>query len=134
MCAKFGDEGGETLPESVLVQPTNKRMLGFDFVFKNQDHTLGNLLQTWIDQNRVDATEVTYVGYMVPHPLRDEMVLTIGVGDGQEVTARRVLKEAARACNVMFKEWSDQWSSNNTKTATAAPVTAPKKKRPVLRV
>jgi DNA-directed RNA polymerase subunit L len=61
---------------------------------------------------------------MVPHPLRDEMVLTIGVGDGQEVTARRILKEAARACNVMFKEWSEQWSSNNTKTATAAPVTA----------
>ena len=133
LCAKFGDEGGETLPESVLVQPTNKRMLGFDFVFKNQDHTLGNLLQTWIDQNRVDGTEVTFVGYMVPHPLRDEMVITIGVGDGQEVTARRVLKEAARACNIMFRTWSEQWSSNNTKTATAAPVTAVKKKRPVLR-
>lgn len=137
LCARFADQGGESLPEDVEVQPTSKRLLGFDFVFQAQDHTLGNLLQTWLDQNKIDTGEVTFAGYKIPHPLRDEMVLTIGVPDGQEATARRVLKEAASACAAMFRTWSSQWSDLVGLATKQAPVTAAataaKPKRKIIR-
>jgi DNA-directed RNA polymerase subunit L len=136
MCERYADEG-ESLPEDVLVQPTNKKLLGYDFVFQKQDHTLGNLLQTWIDQNYIDNGEVTFAGYMVPHPLRDEMVVTVGVADGQEATARRVLKEAARSCAAMFRAWTDAWSDEKPVGVTSVSSTAAaqaKKKRPIVRV
>ncbi len=135
LCSRFGDEGGDTLPEDVLVQPTNKQILGYDFVFQKQDHTLGNLLQTWIDQNMIDNGKVTFAGYMIPHPLRDEMVLTIGVEDGQETTAREVLKDAARGCAAMFRSWSDAWISatGGPPKPTTAVATASKKKRAIIR-
>jgi DNA-directed RNA polymerase subunit L len=109
-------------------------LLGYDFVFQNQDHTLGNLLQTWIDQNYIDNGEVTYVGYMIPHPLSDEMILTIGVADGQEKTARRILKETARSCTAIFREWSEAWEVKKsvTEKASASQATG-RKKRPIVR-
>jgi len=137
MCERYADEGA-SLPEDVLVQPTNKKLLGYDFVFQKQDHTLGNLLQTWIDQNYIDNGEVTFAGYMVPHPLRDEMIVTIGVADGQESTARRVLKEAARSCAAMFRAWTEAWLDEKPSMASTSAVTtaaaATKKKRPIVRV
>ena len=135
MCSHFGDDGGDTLPEDVLVQPTNKRLLGFDFVFQKQDHTLGNLLQTWIDQNHVENGDVTFVGYMVPHPLRDEMVLTIGIADGNEETARRVLKEAARGTAAMFRDMSDKWSGKtDVKQVTTGQAKNKTGRRPISRL
>ena len=82
------------LPEGVKVQPADAQMKGFDFMFQHEDHTLG----------------VTFVGYKVPHPLRDEMLLRIGVADGMELTARAALGKAARGCAAMFKDWLAQWS------------------------
>jgi len=130
LCSRFGDDGGETLPEDVLVQPTKKKILGYDFVFKKQDHTLGNLLQTWIDQNVIDNGDVNFAGYVCPHPLRDEMVFTIGVVDGQESTARRILKETARSCAAMFRGWAD---SLQTDTVTPGPTATARRKRVIAR-
>ena len=112
------------------MQPTKKKILGYDFVFKKQDHTLGNLLQTWIDQNVIDNGDVNFAGYVCPHPLRDEMVFTIGVIDGQESTARRILKETARSCAAMFRGWAD---SLQTDTAITAVAPAARRKRVIAR-
>jgi DNA-directed RNA polymerase subunit L len=86
-------------------------MKGFDFIFQNEDHTLGNLLQTWMEQNLVDSGEITFAGYKVPHPLRDEMVLRVGVDSGQDYTARAAVAKAARECAQMFKNWAAQWAA-----------------------
>jgi DNA-directed RNA polymerase subunit L len=97
------------LPEGVAVQPADAQMKGFDFMFQHEDHTLGNLLQTWLEQNAME--EITFAGYKVPHPLRDEMLLRIGVADGTEVTARAALGKAVRGCATMFKDWLAQWAA-----------------------
>jgi DNA-directed RNA polymerase subunit L len=99
------------LPEQLKVLPADARMKGFDFVFQKEDHTLGNLLQTWMEQNLVDTEEITFVGYKVPHPLRDEMLLRVGVDSGKDVDARAAVAKAARECAQMFKNWSGQWAS-----------------------
>ena len=112
-------EAGD-LPENVQVRPADARMKGFDFIFAEEDHTLGNLLQTWMDANLMDTGDITYVGYKVPHPLKDEMVVRVGVEDGKEITAREALVKAVRALSAMFKGWSDQWAAIGG-TAAAMP-------------
>ena len=99
------------LPENVKVFPADARMKGFDFHFEGEDHTLGNLLQVWIDANHMDSGEATFVGYKVPHPLKDEMVLRIGVESGTEDDARKVLMKAARGISQMFKGWGENWAT-----------------------
>ena len=84
-------------------------MLAFDFLFRNQDHTLGNLLQTWISQNMMDGGVVTYVGYKVPHPLRDEMLLRVAVKDNDEKTARDAVAKACSGCVGLFREMREAW-------------------------
>ena len=96
------------LPESVNMRPADARMKGFDFMFQQEDHTLGNLLSTWMEKNLMDK-EITFVGYKVPHPLRDEMLLRVGVESGQDTDARAAVAKAARACAQMFADWLAQW-------------------------
>ena len=109
---KYASIDSGDLPEGLKTVPADARMKGFDFIFQNEDHTLGNLLQTWMEQNLVDSGEITFVGYKVPHPLRDEMVVRIGVESGLDTAARAAVAKAARECAQMFKNWSGQWASN----------------------
>jgi DNA-directed RNA polymerase subunit L/DNA-directed RNA polymerase alpha subunit len=110
LCDKYAGLDKGELPDSVEIRPADARMKGFDFWFQAEDHTLGNVLQTWLDDNRIGNGEVGFIGYKVPHPLRDEMLLRIGVEDGSEVTARLAIAEAAKSCADMFREWAIKWS------------------------
>jgi len=110
------------LPSSVQVRPADARMKGFDFIFQKEDHTLGNLLQTWMEKNLMDSGDsgVTFVGYKVPHPLKDEMLLRVAVEDGKELTARTAIMTAARGCAALFKKWAGDWAAVGGSVATVA--------------
>lgn len=97
------------LPDTLEIRPADARLKGFDFWFSAEDHTLGTLLQTWLDDNKIGRSDVTFAGYKVPHPLRDEMLLRIGVEDGKEETARLAIAEASQGCANMFRTWAAQW-------------------------
>lgn len=112
-CSLYSGE----LPDTVRVQPADARMKGFDFLFPGEDHTLGNLLQSWMEANLMDSKEITFVGYKVPHPLRDEMVVRVGVDfpedpelDGKETTARNAIAKASAECAIMFRTWREDWN------------------------
>jgi len=68
-------------------QPQNG-MTGFEFVFKNEDDTLGNLLQSLIYNETIrkggkqPIPALSYVGYCCPHPLDPTMVLRLVIDDG----------------------------------------------------
>lgn len=109
VCSRYINLDTQALPADVRVTPAANRLEGFDFTFQKQDHTLGNLLQSYIDLFMMDDSKVTYVGYNVPHPLRDEMVVRVGVAGGQEVDARKVIAQAARGLVDLFKGFSDSW-------------------------
>lgn len=122
-CSLYSNMASGTLPPNVRVQPADARMKGFDFIIGKEDHTLGNLIQTWMEDNLMDSGEITYVGYKVPHPLRDEMLLRVGVDDGQELTARAMVGKATAACANMFRLWREDWirvSSAGAGTRTRA--------------
>lgn len=111
-CAKYSGE----LPNDVRVVPADARMKGFDFYFPNEDHTLGNLFQSYMEANQMGNNEVSYVGYKVPHPLRAEMVLRVGVDfpmdkarDGKQTVARAAVSRAAAGCALLFRQWREDW-------------------------
>jgi DNA-directed RNA polymerase subunit L len=80
-------------------------MVGFDFIIRNHDYTLGNLLQTWLVQNHIEGNaepKITFAGMKIPHPLRDEMLLRIGA-DTEDI-ARKAIAEACSGCSDMFRQ------------------------------
>lgn len=132
MCSRYVNIQRE-LPSEITVSSADSRIIGFDFLIRGHDHTLGNLLQTWLVENHIQGEalpKVTYAGYSVPHPLRDEMILRIGVEDGEEATARRALAEAAKGCVDMFQKLRGAW-----RAAIGAPTvpTGPAGVKPVRR-
>lgn len=101
-----------TLPENIKIQPTKKEAKGYDIYFQHEDHTLGNLLTTWLDENLLDPLSVKpdairFCGYCVPHPLRDEMLITILCEN--EDTCRKALATAASNLSKMFAQWRSEW-------------------------
>lgn len=54
-------------------------MKAFDIIIKNESHTIGNLLQSYI--NRLFIDKNIFVGYMNPHPLQNEIFLRIKADD-----------------------------------------------------
>lgn len=133
LCRKYAEEN---LGEDVTVQPADSQLVGFDFIFQKQDHTLGHLIQAWIDANLIDGGEITFAGYEIPHPLRDEMVIRLGVADGSEATARKAIRTAMTACMGMFETWAQQWARliqgrpNNAAAASGAAPSAPSSSSP----
>jgi DNA-directed RNA polymerase subunit L len=116
MCSRYVTLGQGDVPADITITSADTRLIGFDFLFRGHEHTLGNLLQTWLVEHHIEGTvepRITYAGYCVPHPLRDEMLLRIGVEDGEESTARMAVAEAAKGCVQMFQEMRAAWRSAN---------------------
>lgn len=141
MCSRYVNLATGELPAEISISSADSRLIGFDFLIKGHDHTLGNLLQTWLVDNHIEGAaepKITYAGYSVPHPLRDEMVLRIGVEDGQELTARKAFAAAAKGCVEMFRalraEWRKVIGEAPLPSLTATASTGPKvlRKRPVI--
>jgi len=130
MCDPYVGMDVGDLPESISVVPSDAQLPGFDFILRGQDHTFGNMIQTWLVDNHVDGDAVpriSFAGYKIPHPLKDEMLLRLGVEDGNEVTARTALAMAARGCKAMFQDWLTLWTGGTP--VARAPATAATLKR-----
>ncbi len=141
LLSKYQDLDGD-VPESVRIQPADTRFSAVDFIFTDENHTLGNLLQHYLVANHIDGAEepkITFAGYKVPHPLKKEMVLCVGIEEtDMEVamqTARFVVAKVVRHCKELFKAMLADWKRHmgveeTTDTievtdATAAPTDAP---------
>ena len=137
MMAKYTGIGEGALPEDkkLRIIPSRSRVLGFDFVMKEQDHTFGNMIQTYLEQNHIYEADqkaggpikITYAGYEVPHPLRDEMVVRIGVATQAE--ALKAFAQACEGCAAIFREIRAAWAHtvpeagvNAAKAALAAAI------------
>jgi DNA-directed RNA polymerase subunit L/DNA-directed RNA polymerase alpha subunit len=115
MCSRYVNIHRGELPSEMTISAADSRIIGYDFLIRGHDHTLGNLLQTWLVENHIQGEaepKITFAGYSVPHPLRDEMILRIGVEDGEEATARQALAEAAKGCVAMFQKLRSEWRAS----------------------
>jgi len=123
MCDIFVSMDVGDLQSNVSVTPSDALMTGYDFTIQSQDHTFGNMIQTWLVDNHVEGEatpRVSFAGYKIPHPLKDEMLLRIGVEDGNEFTARAAIAAAARGCRGLFQGWLNQWTGGVSGAGGAA--------------
>ena len=133
MCSRYVNiTNDKTFPPEITVSAADSEVVGYDFLVRGHDHTLGNLLQTWLTENLLEGSgtpRITFAGYKVPHPLRDEMVLRIGVEDGRQETACLAFAEAAKGCVKIFQEMRSAWNSttDTPKKVTAKPQPQPTK-------
>jgi DNA-directed RNA polymerase subunit L len=123
LCGKYTALDNGDLPATITVVPSNAQLPGFDFMFQNEDHTLGNMIDTWLVDNHVEGDmtpRIMFSGYKIPHNLKDEMLLRIGVEDSNELTGRSAIAAAAKGCKAMFEEWLRLWKNGTTLAGTAA--------------
>lgn len=116
-------------PENLVFQVGDSRFASIDAVFQNEDHTLGNLLETYIVENHIDGEQVpkiNYVGYKVPHPLRPEMFVRMDTRTKEEVEsntpvpqdemsnrAKQVIAKSCRKLSAEFQALQKEWVSRN---------------------
>ena len=105
-----------TLADNVTLSIGDARFPCIDVTFKEEGHTLGNLLETILIEDHVAGNEepkITYAGYKVPHPLRKEMFVRIGFPEGDpeihKQTARSVLAIVCRKVVQQVRALQQSW-------------------------
>lgn len=123
MCKKYESIAEGDLPDDVRILPADAEMLGFDFEFTGQDHTLRYLLTTFLVENHIEGDaepQIKYASGDVRHPLRDVMTIRIGADDGQERTARQAIAAAAAGCASMFRSLRASWEAATSGSGAGA--------------
>ena len=118
----------------MTARSSDSRMNGLDILFDEQEHTLGNLLQTLITELYLDSgaadSPITYVGYKIRHPLHRIMTLRFGFateGDSEQKTAiaRQIITAAAEKAVSIFRGLESGWASisgaGGSNSGSAAP-------------
>lgn len=107
-----------TLADNVTLTVGDARFPCVDVHFKDEGHTLGNLLETLLIDDHVAGTiepHITYAGYKVPHPLRKEMFVRIGFPEGdsevQQQTARSVIAVVCRKIIQEARALQQSWAA-----------------------
>lgn len=119
---------------TVAISLSARRMQNsYEFLFQNEEHTLGNLLQTYLIERHADGKEeprILYAGYKVPHPLRSEMVLVVAPEDGTELSARKAIANTCAYLKTYFNNLQQTWVQTPKKVLAqpVASVAAPKKR------
>jgi len=128
------DVAGAPLPEGMAVVPSNSRLIGFDFLMKGHDHTFGNMIQTYLSLNHMDVPKgsdkvpISYAGYEIPHPLRDELVVRIGMNSKNELDARKAFAQACQGCVRIFQDMKKAYGGEAVAVEEGLKAVAPKAK------
>lgn len=90
----------------------------YEFSIQNEDDTLGNIVQSHIhtqyvreEKSALEGIHCSYVGYICPHPLKNELIIRITLDDQTnptvfirflEINCRAIIDELSN----MKKEWN----------------------------
>ena len=66
--------------DDISIDESIKIENGIDILFNNSNHGIGNILSSYI-YYLYDNTMIKYVGYKMVHPLKTEMIVTIGLNN-----------------------------------------------------
>lgn len=90
---------------------------GYEFVFKKEDDTLGNLLQSLMYNHYIRESKTTehgrtvsYVGYVCPHPLEETMILRVVFSEESPFSEYvEVLAESCRRITADLQALENDW-------------------------
>ena len=103
----------EDEPRMVKSQPASTA--GHEFIFQNEDDTIGNLIQSYVHRKYVRSREtiddmlIEYIGYYCPHPLDPSVVLRIysegASPDKYRQCLNKISEEIIEELNAALGEW-----------------------------
>ena len=80
------------------------------YSFRNEDHTLGNLLRNQIIKNK----EVEFCAYSMPHPSEPICNVRIQVSEQSQVDTDKVLKSSLKRISKLCDVLSEKFSTSLT--------------------
>jgi len=110
------------IPANVSFRKSDTRYSAIDCIFRNEGHTLGNLLQTYLTYNHMEGSKeprIAYAGYKIPHPLRPELIILVAVPPSEEEAksteteiglVRYAIAQVCRSLVDFFHEMAKDWS------------------------
>ena len=69
--------------EDITISESNKIENGIDILFTKSSHSIGNILTSYI--YHLHYKFVSYIAYKMVHPLKEEMLITIGLTDDDKI-------------------------------------------------
>jgi len=115
------------LPANVEIRPTQSARLGVDVIFRGgEDHTLGNLLQTYLVERHIEGgvgPGITYAAYRIPHPLKKELIVEIGAEKDVEQTARKAIVAVVRFLLGELDKMEAEWLTLTAPESRPVPAT-----------
>ena len=99
--------------DKITIQMADARLNGFDLLIKGHDATLGNMLQAYMDEYMIGKNDsvLSFAAFKIPHPLRDEMLMRLGITSGNEMDARKAIAIAANGCIQLFQAMRSTWDA-----------------------
>lgn len=67
--------------EKISLKRNEKNFKSYDFLIIDEDHTLGNLLNSYL----VDNQNINYSGYLIPHPNDNKLIITTAVKENNKL-------------------------------------------------
>ena len=68
--------------ENIIISDSDKIENGIDILFTNSNHSIGNILTSYI--YNLNLTNISYIAYKMVHPLKKEMLITVGLNDTED--------------------------------------------------
>jgi DNA-directed RNA polymerase subunit L len=99
LIAKVADCKETVLPNSVV-----------SLEIPGEDHTIGNMLQALTYNMYIrDSDRIDFIGYYVPHPLEDILVVRVKTKDGPP-SAKPIVQQACSDIASMLQELAAKWT------------------------
>lgn len=111
----------------ITIEKSDSNMNAYDIIIQNENHTLGNLLQSYILETD-DTNNVDFVAYNLPHPLKNFIKLRISVKDDTVESVKNHINKAISYINNINKVLRDRVEREFPETKGATIVLKRKKK------
>lgn len=94
--------------ELLEIKKADYNIESFDYRFKYEDTTLGNLLQEYIFENN----KINFVGYDVPHPLDNILIIRLGLNKDTTIeNTNKIMIDTINMIIDYIKDLQKEWDS-----------------------
>ena len=109
-CDYLIDKCNKNINNEIYSEESKINMKAYDFIFEDEDDTLGNLLQKYL----FDDSNVDYVGYLIPHPMERKMNLRISLKKDKftDKDCRLAINNILKKIIKITKELKDSYLAN----------------------
>ena len=103
--------------DDIEITESDTVMDGIDILVKNQSHTLGNLIQSYLFINYVEEQEkLKFVGYKIIHPLENNLIIRIQTTEDGDFKVKKqivkdIIQENTEKLNLILKTIRKEWNS-----------------------